>query len=401
MNLPSSEPIRPEEDSNLTAARRRRRARLMFRNAPEDVRVHLAAITNLITPSIDFYIGFLLAGILAAAAILLDAPALFVLAALFTPFLGPVIGLPFSASAGSGRLLFTSLANLLIGGTLIFSLGALSGWIATYFPAGKDFLQIGFHNAFTWADMVVLVVGAGFTTFLLVRSPRQKPLVANIALAYELVLPLAVSGFGVTSGIGGGWILGLNVFLVHLAIAAAIAAILLFVLGLKPQSVFGYALCTTLIILAGLAVWGATGTAGQVPISASGPLPQLTAVQTTQAPLPGTATPQPGQSVQPGEATFTPTDTVTPSLTPTPTVTFAPTPVWAKIDAPSGGGAFIREEPGGKIVTSLVNGSPVIVISEPIRVQGGAIWVKIRTEDGVVGWILQSLLATATPSPGW
>jgi SH3-like domain-containing protein len=29
------------------------------------------------------------------------------------------------------------------------------------------------------------------------------------------------------------------------------------------------------------------------------------------------------------------------------------------------------------------------------------IWVKVRTEEGIEGWIVQSLLQTATPAPGW
>jgi SH3-like domain-containing protein len=29
------------------------------------------------------------------------------------------------------------------------------------------------------------------------------------------------------------------------------------------------------------------------------------------------------------------------------------------------------------------------------------IWRKIRTSDGVEGWIWETLILTATPKPGW
>ncbi len=64
-------------------------------------------------------------------------------------------------------------------------------------------------------------------------------------------------------------------------------------------------------------------------------------------------------------------------------------------------GAIVREEPGGKAVTSLLNGSLVQVISEPVRGEGNSVWVQVRTDNGTVGWMLQTLLATATPAPAW
>jgi SH3-like domain-containing protein len=31
----------------------------------------------------------------------------------------------------------------------------------------------------------------------------------------------------------------------------------------------------------------------------------------------------------------------------------------------------------------------------------GSAWVKVRAPDGKEGWVLQALLATATPAPNW
>jgi uncharacterized protein YgiM (DUF1202 family) len=65
-------------------------------------------------------------------------------------------------------------------------------------------------------------------------------------------------------------------------------------------------------------------------------------------------------------------------------------------------GALIRSEPkvGSKILTSVLNGSLVKVLPETTQ-DGGVIWSHILTTDGLQGWIVQSLLVTATPVPGW
>ncbi|MEW6651491.1 MAG: SH3 domain-containing protein, partial [Chloroflexota bacterium] len=86
---------------------------------------------------------------------------------------------------------------------------------------------------------------------------------------------------------------------------------------------------------------------------------------------------------------------------PTQTVTPEPTPVWARVSARDGDGAFVRDEPNGTVLTSLFNGSLVQVISEPMRGQGTTLWVKVRTDTGLEGWMMQALLATATPAPNW
>jgi hypothetical protein len=72
------------------------------------------------------------------------------------------------------------------------------------------------------------------------------------------------------------------------------------------------------------------------------------------------------------------------------------------INARSMNGAYIREEPkyDGKIVTSILNGTLIEVLPDSIT-DGGILWAHVRTHAGVEGWIVQSLLVTATPSPGW
>ena len=63
----------------------------------------------------------------------------------------------------------------------------------------------------------------------------------------------------------------------------------------------------------------------------------------------------------------------------------------------------MRKTPGGDYLLTLSNGYIVEVLGETQEVSG-VIWVKIAVErDGErqEGWIIQSLLATATPVPYW
>ena len=83
------------------------------------------------------------------------------------------------------------------------------------------------------------------------------------------------------------------------------------------------------------------------------------------------------------------------SLTPSPQVTAA----YAVIAASSGGGAVVRSDPAGTtIVDTLLNGTMVQVFPE-VQTVGGGNWVHIRTPKGIDGWVLQTVLTAATPSP--
>jgi hypothetical protein len=100
----------------------------------------------------------------------------------------------------------------------------------------------------------------------------------------------------------------------------------------------------------------------------------------------------------------TPTNTLVPTRTPTLTLTPMATPVFAKIKPNEYGGAYIRSEPSfeSMAVTSLSSDMMVIVIDEYTQADN-VIWVKIRTttDNPVEGWIVRSLLITATPKAEW
>ena len=59
----------------------------------------------------------------------------------------------------------------------------------------------------------------------------------------------------------------------------------------------------------------------------------------------------------------------------------------------------MRTEPGsGTVITPLINGSLVEVLPE-IETVGTIPWVRVRTNDNVEGWVLQSVLTAATLTP--
>jgi hypothetical protein len=267
--------------------------------------------------------------------------------------------------------------------------------------------QAAYHSTFTWPDFIVLMIGAGLTTYLMVRLPYQKPLVASAAIAYELYLPVGVAGFGLSSGLNGLWPGALELFLIHLVWTILVGTFVLALLKLRPSNAAGYMLATAYALV------------GVVALLAVYYNPQAIAPVPTARPTPGTvsaglaalqpsSTPSPSRtqtaSRVPVTSTITPlpTTTPTPESTYTPTFTITPTPtlVWAKITATGGNGAIIREKPDFKapVVQSLLNGTLVQVLPEVENI-GYVKWIHIRTVNGREGWIVLDLLRTATPPP--
>jgi hypothetical protein len=88
---------------------------------------------------------------------------------------------------------------------------------------------------------------------------------------------------------------------------------------------------------------------------------------------------------------------------PSATITPQPTPVYARVFSEKFGGALVRSEPDGAAITTIQNGILVQVLPE-VEYYNGAVWVKIIAIIGpstIEGWVIQSLLVTATPAANW
>jgi hypothetical protein len=394
MTLPTSESLPPDDSSSLPPARRRRQRRLLAPDTTDEQTALLEQFVTRLTPSVDFLVFSFICGLITGIAALANTPALFVLAALVAPFLSPVIGLSLASIIGSHKFFLRSLAASLIGGLLVFIGGALGGLMALQYdiiPVQHAYL----HAHFSWYDFLLLVLGAALTTFFVVRNGQNaRYTVTNIALAYELYLPLGVAGYGIMTASKGLWPDGLLVFGVYLAASALIGVAVLALTGLRPMINLGYTLGTTtaLIAMCALVAFSGVETARHFQVALPTLAPTLTPVPT--------ATSTPTRTKIPPTPTITLTPT--PTLTYTPTITFTPTttPVQAWMSAEYGNGAFIRKTPGysGDLIKSLLNGSPLEILPEATEVDGKT-WLRVKSPDGFEGWVLESVLITATAVP--
>jgi uncharacterized hydrophobic protein (TIGR00271 family) len=97
-------------------------------------------------------------------------------------------------------------------------------------------------------------------------------------------------------------------------------------------------------------------------------------------------------------ATATSTYTSTPTATEKPTSTYTPTPALAQAARTGVPGLSLRQEPGGPEIAQVRPGQPFIVLyGEEIR--DGIVWVKVRDQEGRIGWIPQIYLVKVTYTP--
>jgi len=391
----------PDDPEQMPPARRRRANRWLVPPDSDERGAFLDELAHRTTPTFDYYLFSFLAGTIIGLGFLLDAPSLLLLGALVAPLMAPTLGLSFGAVMGSARFFFRSFSGVVIGSLLVFWGGAMAGALTLFWaPSKLDLIHI--FAQLSWTNFIVLAVGIILIALATIHSD-QKPSIPSIAVAFELYLPLAAAGFGLTSRIPHLWPDGLVVFIIYLAWAGMIGAFTLAVRGFRPANLFGYSLSGALVLLAFVLLIGIGG-AGAVVTTQIG-LPTLSPTPTlTETPIP-TATPSPTSTATqaPPTQTPTPSETPTPQPTLTPTITSTPLPNFAYIFATSGDppGARLRKEPGGEMIRTYLNNTLVEVLPE-VAEANGYVWVKVRVvKDETIGWILRDLLLLATPSPNW
>lgn len=395
MTLPTSEPLPPEREHQPLETPSRRTARAHGAStAPAE---RLDVLKHQTEPAFDFYLAITLSAIFFGSAFALDSPVLFLLGLLMAPFCGPVIGIALSSLVGTWGSLLSTLGSIILGGLIAWGCGAVGGWINHVTNPDFAGMLLALYGRFGWLEWAVTGLGAFLVTFALVRSPRQRPLLVNLLMAYGLIIPLSVSGFGLGAQNFEMFILGLSAFVINLATALMVAWLTLVAMRLRPVHVLGYLAIPALTLMLVVGRLGFLAGRGAPLVVQATPTPLVSPVAvvgSTPSPIP--VTPSPNRPT----STLTITLSLQPTLTPSATLTPEPTPVWARVAANVGGGAFVRAEPDGSVVTSLLNDSLVQVISDPVAGKGGILWVKVRTQNGVEGWMVQSLLVTATPAPG-
>jgi hypothetical protein len=314
--------------------------------------------------------------------------------------MAPAVGVALGTIIGSYKFFFRSLIGLLIGGTLVFLGSALVGIVARYWRPG-DLSQAYLFAQLSWTNFALLAVGAVFTAVTMAHQDRS-PAAPSVALAYVIYLPVAVAGFGLSSGAAHLFPDGLVLAAVHLAWVALLGALALAVLGFRPMTLFGYTLSGAVVLVGVIlligfsafsAVFGAFGEQLALPT----PVPSATL---TVTPVP----PTPTLTLTPVPPSLTPTLTLTPTRTPTATFTASPTPlpIYALVEPDEG--ACLREEPdlqAAPVGPCLLKDTLLQILPETAEADGYS-WVKvIVVQDDRVGWVLQDLLLVATPEPQW
>lgn len=417
MDRHSSQPDDSEQE--FVSARARRRQTLRRAYFPADETGRAALFTHLARrayPSYELFLFSLVAGAILGVGYSINSLALIFFGILVAPVLTPWIGLSLAAIAGSFRLFIQTLAALVLSAALIFLSGLLAGFATRAFGPLTTNEALTFSRLW-WPSFVTLAIGAILFTISFVRS-ETLPYLPSALISSVLLTPLCASGFGLGSGVidSGLWPQGLLVFIIHFAWATFFTIITLFLLRFYPITFSGILLTgITLVVillpiisLTGFSQWVGTQTGLNAPSST--PTPQATA---TLALAPTAALPQtPIATVFIGvptrHASHTPRPTQTASAvstqTATSTITAEPTPIIAQIRAAEGGGAFIREKPGGKVIATLSNGATVTIVPNDFKDVNGTVWVHVFANVNDVrvdGWMIQGVLVTATPIPNW
>ncbi|MBM3150796.1 MAG: DUF389 domain-containing protein [Chloroflexi bacterium] len=394
------------QDSTRPSMARRRRARRALVPATAGERAKLlAGLARRAFPSIEFFLFSVLCGAVLGAGFMLNSPGLLVVGALLAPLLTPWVGFVLATVTGSLRYFLQALGSLLVGGGLALLVSALAG-LASRLWLELPLERVAKYPFLWWPDLVVTAFGAILLVVSFIRS-EARPALPSVMLAYEIFLPLSAAGFGLGRGQAGFWPQGLLVALVHLSLATLAGMLTLAALRFRPHRAGGVALglvvlLASLVLLAHLTgLWALVfgllqdGATPDAPGATLAPLPTLTPTMRPSATIP----PTPESGVTPSATLEIP-----PSQTPTETPTPGATPVYGVINAGDGyTGANIREAPGfdSVLIGSLANGSLVTILPENETVNG-IVWVHVYVESFKRdGWVLQTVLLTATPSPNW
>lgn len=420
MSMPEDPIGTPQPEGPLPQPPARRRRVTRRSHIPTDAEGQAELIASLARrayPSIELFVFSLVCGAILGLGYLLDSQAVLLLGILVAPLMTPWVGFLLAVLSGSVRFMFETLMALLISLIFVFLGGLLTGF------AARLFMPITLNNVFIhsrlWLpELVVFALGAITLVISFARS-EDKPFLPSVLIAYAFYLPISAASFGIGSGLPDIWLQGLLVFFVHFAMTSTIGLVTLFILRLRPSA--GGILLSVIM----LAVFGGTLLflmgSGSPYRTGSAPLPQTTPtnqiIATPLSPtsdLPAAPNPSPTRTIS--SATPTTSDDITPSpvpltleitlpptQTPTITLTIQPTPTYGKVQANEGGGANLRDAPGGTYVMTLLNGTIVETYSE-FQLLNNVTWVKVYAQvngQKIEGWLLESVISYATPAPNF
>jgi hypothetical protein len=416
------QPAKDELPAPLPSPRRRRATRRShIPTDPEGQAELIASLARRAYPSWELFVYSLVCGAIIGLGYLLDSQAALLFGILVAPLMTPWVGFLLALLTGSIRFMFETLMALFISIIFVFLGGLLTGFAALPFMP-RTFDNVYLHSRLWIPELIVFAIGAITLVISFARS-EERPFLPSVIVAYAFFLPISAAAFGLGSGIPNVWMQGLLVFAAHFALTGILGLVTLFILRLRP-STGGFILSgLTLLVFSGVFVFLA---ASGSPSRNEAEIPQFTPtnqIQTVPSPSPSlTLPPNPNPTLTKLPATRTPTAdqltpegitpspvpltleiTLPPTETPTITLTIQPTPTYGRVAASEGGGANLRDEPGGNYVMTLLNGTIVETYSE-FQIVNGSTWVKVYAllnGQRIEGWLLESVIAYATPAPNF
>jgi uncharacterized membrane protein len=378
------EPLDPPE--RLPPARRRRARRQLTQLQADEREIYLEGLAKLVSPDLFFFLYAVLAGILIGLGFRFDQFALLVAGALIAPTLGPVAGMALATISGSFQVFLRLLGALAIAVLLVAIAAGLIGGLGVT-PDQMGLLALAYTN-FDLVDFALLLVGSALMAYFLATQERLSVL-ASTAVAYELFTPLGAFAVGIALGRPEIWTDAGLLFLFHLTWAIVVGIVVLVILGFRPLTGSGHSLIAAVTLIAGITLLSLFSLGASVVAAIPTPTPTPTATATPSLTPTATATVTPSAT-----ATWTPT----PTDTATATSTATPTPPTAVVYRTGGQGAILRDQPAGDPIGYLAEGELVLLLG-PSESAEGFVWLPVRTDDGLEGWVLDELLATITPSP--
>ncbi|MEJ2759788.1 MAG: DUF389 domain-containing protein, partial [Anaerolineales bacterium] len=158
MNL--TDPTHPEEEENLSRARRRRARRKVFSPlTPDEKTSYVQEVMRKASPSFDFFLFSLFCGGVTGLGFILDSPAVILLGILLAPLMAPVVGISLGIILGSAAYFGRSLGGFVIG-SLLVTLGSALAGVATRLWAPWQLNQVHLFTQLTWPPFVVIGIGA-------------------------------------------------------------------------------------------------------------------------------------------------------------------------------------------------------------------------------------------------
>jgi len=406
------EPVAAVEEPRPQA--RAARLSLFAPLAPEEQEQLQRALQSWTRPGCSLGLTFALTLALWAWAVLHPQPVLWLLGALVTPWatlvvsvaLGLVLGERSALRRGIGIIVGLGLAALLIG----LGVGFIARASALKLPPMAMALVTPDMTAF-----VATLVAAVWATVLLARR-RTTAVLPGVALTWTLALPLFWAGIFLVRGESQAAWWALVAFATHLFWAWVLAGVTLIVLGLYPPTWDEYGLLMLFFILGvfafllyaeadlqrrSLVAAAVEPVSTPTTIAVPSATPRVEPSPTPRPSPTSTPTPRPTPTVTPSPVAAVATYTIEwPTATPSPTAT----PIYAVVQTSERYiGLYVREGPGYSYpsFTGLLNGTKVIVLSEPVEADD-TLWIKVRFEEygqTKEGWVLYYLLVFVTPTP--